>query len=306
MTLPYQLIDAFTSTAFAGNPAAVVHFSAEDPRARDAELMLAIAREYNLSETAFLVPLAPTPEDTGVAHSPRYSLRWFTPTQEFPLCGHATLASAHALFTTKHTDAQRLRFETMSGTLHAARLDDGRIELDFPADKEVLQPRAGEDEKALLAMVEQANASVAKAVRGFAIGRLGVVVELDPQFDLSHAKIDAKPLAASSRYFIFTQPAHVHFPESAAVYSRVFDGAEDCPEDPVTGSAHCMLAPYYLSSSSPGHGGIVSSPHRTATSFLAKQGGPRQGELAVEWDEAEGRVTLRGRAVTVMEGTLRV
>ncbi|BGP37123.1 hypothetical protein JCM10450v2_001031 [Rhodotorula kratochvilovae] len=301
MALPYQLIDAFTSAPFAGNPAAVVHFAADDPRAQDAELLLAIAREYNLSETAFLVPLALAPEDDG---TPRYSLRWFTPTQEFPLCGHATLASSHALFTTKHADAQRLRFETMSGTLHAARLDDGRIELDFPADKEVLQPYAEEEEKTLRDMIVLANADLAKAVRGFALGRLGVVVELDEQFDLRNAKIDAKPLAASSRYFIFTQPAHAHFPEFA-IYSRVFDGAEDCPEDPVTGSAHCMLAPYYLSPSSPGHASIASSPHKTETSFLAKQGGPRQGELEVVRDEEAGRVKLRGGAVTVMEGSLR-
>ncbi|GAA5846576.1 hypothetical protein JCM9279_006749 [Rhodotorula babjevae] len=307
-TVPYHFIDAFTREPFAGNPAAVVHFSATDARAHDSQLLLKVAREFNLSETAFLRPLEPA-EGVGEARNgevdePRYSLRWFTPSVEFPLCGHATLASAHALFSTRHPGARRIRFETMSGTLLAERLQDGRVELDFPADQEILE-RNDVEAKKVASLVEAAHAELSQHVVAVTVGRLGVVVELDASFDLEHAIIDAKPLAASSRYIIFTQASHVHFPQHA-VYSRVFDGAEDIPEDPVTGSAHCMLAPYYLSPTSPGFKGIESSPHRSATTFSARQGGARQGELEVEWQEERGRVKLRGQAVTVMEGSLRL
>ncbi|KPV76804.1 uncharacterized protein RHOBADRAFT_51794 [Rhodotorula graminis WP1] len=304
--VPYHLIDAFTRERFAGNPAAVVHFAADDARAQDSQLLLKVAREFNLSETAFLLPLKDVEREfaagEGGQPDPSYSLRWFTPSVEFPLCGHATLASAHALFSTRHLDARRLRFETMSGTLFAARLEDGRIELDFPADQDVLERNENEADK-VASLVEQAHAELSQHVVAIAVGRLGGVVELDASFDLQHADIDAKPLAASSRYFVFTQAAHVHFPQHA-VYSRVFDGAEDIPEDPVTGSAHCILAPYYLSPTSPGFKSIESSTHRGASSFSARQGGSRQGELEVVWDEERGRVKLRGCAVTVMDGSL--
>jgi len=196
-TVPFHFIDAFTREPFAGNPAAVVHFSADDQRAHDSQLLLKVAREFNLSETAFLRPLEAAERDGEAAEAeasePRYSLRWFTPSVEFPLCGHATLASAHALFSTRHPDAARIRFETMSGTLLAERLQDGRVELDFPADQEILE-RNDVEAKKVTSLVEEAHAELSRHVVAIAVGRLGVVVELDASFDLQHAVINAKPL----------------------------------------------------------------------------------------------------------------
>lgn len=193
MSVPYHLIDAFTTERFAGNPAAVVHFEPTDPRAHDSQLMLRIAREFNLSETAFLYPLA-TAEDAPT--EPRFSLRWFTPSVEFPLCGHATLASAFSLFTTRHPDLRRIRFETMSGTLHAERLGDGRVELDFPVDEEVLGPSDEQEVERVRSLIKQANADLAEAVTSVRLGRLGVVVELDAAFDLRGAALNAKCLVS--------------------------------------------------------------------------------------------------------------
>ena len=122
MALPLLQIDAFTDTPFRGNPAAVCLLDA----ARDAAWMQQVAAEMNLAETAFLVPAGPA----------RYGLRWFTPVTEVPLCGHATLASAHVLWEDAHLAPEaRARFHTRSGLLTADRRD-GAIVLDFPATPE--------------------------------------------------------------------------------------------------------------------------------------------------------------------------
>lgn len=189
MPCRYQLIDAFTREPFSGNPAAVVYLEADDSRVGDATFMLNVAREYNLQETAFLVPL--TAQDDGDRSVPRYSLRWFTPVQEFPLCGHATLASAHSLFSMKHPGATRLRFDTMSGTLEAEKLADGRIELDFPADVGVLDAADKNESESLLAMAKAAIPDSSDAIKHIALGKLGVIVQLDRNFDLQNASVDA-------------------------------------------------------------------------------------------------------------------
>ncbi|GJN87804.1 hypothetical protein Rhopal_000759-T1 [Rhodotorula paludigena] len=191
MPCRYQLIDAFAREPFSGNPAAVVHLEAADPRVGDAAFMLNVAREYNLQETAFLVPLAA--QDDGDKSVPRYSLRWFTPVQEFPLCGHATLASAHSLFSTKHPGATRLRFDTMSGTLEAEKLADGRIELDFPADVGVLDAANKDELKSLRSMAELAIPGSSDAIKHIALGKLGVIVQLDRAFDLQNASDEPAP-----------------------------------------------------------------------------------------------------------------
>lgn len=206
-SVPYHLIDAFARERFAGNPAAVVHFSSDDERAHDSQLLLKVAREFNLSETAFLRPLEAVEHEhdarEGGNPDPRYSLRWFTPSVEFPLCGHATLASAHALFSTRHPDARRIRFETMSGTLLAERLQDGRVELDFPADQEILEGNDVETKK-VASLVEEAHAELSQSVVAIAVGRLGVVVELDASFDLQHAVVNAKPLVRRYTFLEYT------------------------------------------------------------------------------------------------------
>src|SRR3954454_6893227 len=118
MPLPLYQVDAFTDVPFAGNPAGVAVLA--EPA--DAAWMLDVAAEMNLAETAFLVRTAPA----------AYDLRWFSPAVEIDLCGHATLASAHVLWSEGIDDASVLRFQTRSGELRASRVDDGRIELDFP------------------------------------------------------------------------------------------------------------------------------------------------------------------------------
>src|SRR6266705_1044307 len=124
-------IDAFTDQPFRGNPAAVCLLDRE----RDAEWMQHVAAEMNLSETAFLLRQAACPEPSQSEGERGWSLRWFTPAVEVDLCGHATLASAHALWGEKVDDASVLRFHTRSGLLTASR-DGDWIELDFPAKRE--------------------------------------------------------------------------------------------------------------------------------------------------------------------------
>src|SRR3954447_16860262 len=126
MPTPLYQVDAFTSDAFTGNPAAVTLLTGPAEPA----WMLDVAAEMNLAETAFLVRTAPG----------AYDLRWFSPAVEIDLCGHATLASAHVLWAEGVDDAPELRFQTRSGELRASRLDDGRIELDFPVNPPVEGP----------------------------------------------------------------------------------------------------------------------------------------------------------------------
>lgn len=196
--VPYRLIDAFTDTPFQGNPAAVVFF--EDDRIDDDQLLQKLAIEYNLQETAFLRRLDATAKsDEG----PRYRLRWFTPVQEFPLCGHATLASAHYLLSKVHPQAKHISFETMSGTLHTTRSTSGNLELDFPADTSVLTAPDNETVQSIRNRLEGVNAALAQEVVDIRVGKLAVIVELRTSYGLATAELDASPLV---RIFNF---AHV-------------------------------------------------------------------------------------------------
>ncbi|BGP13192.1 hypothetical protein JCM10213_000228 [Rhodosporidiobolus nylandii] len=308
MSLPFRVVDAFTSSPFSGNPAAIVLFEASDRRADDSTFMLNLAREFRHQETAFLVPLS-SPSTTSAAEAeretPSYGLRWFTPTVEFPLCGHATLASAHFLFSEHHPTASRLRFETkMSGSLFASRLEDERIELDFPADVSVVQEVDAFDEEHVREKLVEMSMPLEKAVVKVARGKLGWIIELEADYELETAVLDTAPLKTIDGYFMFSQSAKDRHP-GFDIYSRVFDPLEPNPEDTVTGSAHCMLAPYYLSVAS----SRLPSPEEAGKrkTLRAKQGGVvRHGELEVQWDVESWRVKLRGTAVTVMEGVLRL
>ncbi|GAA6015682.1 hypothetical protein JCM10207_008171 [Rhodosporidiobolus poonsookiae] len=310
--LPYRIIDAFTSSPYSGNPAAVVLFSsADDSRSADPEYMVKVSREFALSETAFLVPQTPVRESpvrtaslvpqSSADSTPNYGLRWFTPTVEFPLCGHATLASSHFLFTEQHPDATRLQFETMSGTLYASKLAGGRIELDFPADVRTADAVHATEEDKLRGRLQQVDAALAAAVVGVARGKLGWIIELSQDFALEKMEIDPSPLRDLPGYFMFTQSAKTQH-AGYDIYTRVLDPVEADPEDAVTGSAHCMLAPYWLTSAS----SRLPNPEQSVQSktLRAKQGGRRQGSLEAEWDVEAGRVKLRGSAVTVAEGRL--
>ena len=200
MTWPLYQVDAFTAEPFAGNPAAVCLLEAD----ADPAWMQSVAAEMNLSETAFLRP---------GAEAGRYGLRWFTPTVEVELCGHATLASAHVLFTEGLAEAGRaLRFDTASGALAARRDGDGAIWLDFPATPaEPVDPPAG--------LLEGLSGAAARWVGR---GRFDYLVELEDEAAVRGLRPDLRRLGRLE-------------PGSVGVIVTA----------PVTGSAHCTLGPFW-------------------------------------------------------------
>ena len=261
MGVPLLVIDAFTAAPFAGNPAAVCWLDAPRPAA----WMQQVARELRLSETAFV-----TPANDG------FALRWFTPLVEVRLCGHATLASAHALW-----DMGRLppdapaRFHTRSGLLTATRRA-GWIELDFPARP----PTPAEPPAGLLAALGVEPVYVGRNADDYlvVVPTEAAVRALAPDLP----RLRALPV----RGVIVTAPAST--PPYDFV-SRFFAPAVGIDEDPVTGSAHCCLAPFWAER-------LGRNPLR------AYQASARGGTLVVEWRGA--RVALRGQAVTVLRGEL--
>jgi len=256
-------VDAFTDQPFRGNPAAVCLLDRE----RGAEWMQHVANEMNLSETAFLLR-----QDDG------WSLRWFTPAVEVDLCGHATLASAHALWSERADDASTLRFHTRSGLLTAAR-DGEWIELDFPAKRE--QQVAAPPE--LLDALGVRNAVY--------VGRnqFDYIVEVPSEADVRALEPDHAALRkVKVRGVIVTsRGANGKYD----FVSRFFAPGSGIDEDPVTGSAHTCLAPYW-------------SPRLGKNELVAYQASRRGGMLRVRLDGE--RVKMAGRAVTVLRGELVV
>lgn len=221
-------IDAFTDRPFAGNPAGVL--VVDEPA--DQRWMQAIAAEMNLSETAFLVAI-----EGG------WNLRWFTPTTEVDLCGHATLASAFHLFTDHGVDRDELRFDTRSGWLTATRRSDGWIELDFPADMTTPVTLEAAPEGLLSGLGLEADDVVAIA-RGrtdvlVEVSDLDVVRRLEPDFRLLR-QVPARGVSVTARGD--TAAGSDHGPDFV---SRFFAPGSGVDEDPVTGSAHCTLGPYW-------------------------------------------------------------
>ncbi|MEM9072525.1 MAG: PhzF family phenazine biosynthesis protein, partial [Myxococcota bacterium] len=249
-------VDAFASEPFAGNPAAVCLLEKEAPDA----WMQNVAAAMNLSETAFLL----REED-------HWSLRWMTPAAEVDLCGHATLASAHVLFT-ERAHASPIRFSTRSGVLEAARTNAG-IQLDFPArHSEPADPPAG-----LLAAF---GLSEAVAVQRF---RRDVLIVLDTEDAVRAVDPDYRALLAIDvRAVMVTAPG-----QDVDFVSRFFAPSVGVDEDPVTGSAHCVLGTYW-------------SERLGKTAFQAAQLSKRGGRLGVELQG--DRVLLRGHAVTTLRG----
>jgi PhzF family phenazine biosynthesis protein len=268
MEIPFLQIDAFTSEPFKGNPAAVCLL--DEPA--EPEWMQNVAMEMNLSETAFLVPR----RDGG------FDLRWFTPTLEVPLCGHATLASAHALWDTGRLSAKETaRFFTLSGWLTAEKKGE-RIEMDFPAISsepvELPEPLA---EALGLVSTEVICHRAGKKANGNLLLELKSeesVRSLKPNFELLRRKVDSGIIvtarSSSSKYDFV---------------SRFFASYAGIDEDPVTGSAHSMLGPYW-------------APKLGKTDMQAYQASPRGGEVSVRL--LGERVGLGGQAVTVVRGSL--
>lgn len=262
-------VDAFTSEPFAGNPAAVCVL--REP-ARD-DWMQKVAREMNLSETAFLVE---RPDG--------YDLRWFTPTVEVDLCGHATLASAHVLWQESLLPKdQAARFHTRSGVL-GARRDGSWIELDFPAEA----ARAGEAAPAgSPAYAEILSALRVADVRSVARNRLDVLVELDSEEAVRSLRPDIAAIEAiDSRGVIVTAVSAT--PERDFV-SRYFAPNAGVPEDPVTGSTHCFLGPWWME-------------RLGKDELIGDQVSIRGGRLRVR--PRGERVLLAGQAVMVLRGEL--
>lgn len=255
-------MDAFADRPFAGNPAAVVLLDGP----RDDAWRAAVAREFNLSETAFVE-----------AEGPAFRLRWFTPAVEVELCGHATLAAAHVLWESgRLPESVEARFETRSGSL-LARRDGAGIALDLPARPvAAVKPSPG-----LLAALRGAPVRLAEDAGLF-------LAELESEEAVRLFAPDLAALAAAApKGLIVTASAR-----GAAydVVSRCFFPAEGIPEDPVTGSAHCALAPYW-------------AERLGRTELVAFQASARGGLLRVRLKGA--RVELGGGAVTVWSGALR-
>jgi predicted PhzF superfamily epimerase YddE/YHI9 len=255
-------VDAFADGVFGGNPAAVCLLAGP----AEARWMQSVAAEMNLSETAFIEPRA-----AG------YGLRWFTPVAEVALCGHATLASAHILYETGlAAPAEPVRFETASGLLTADR-DDGLLVLDFPARPAVPAPPA----PGLLAALGGAS----PVWTGRAADDIMVV--LASQDEVTGLRPDTAALSQlTTRGVIVTAPASR---PGADFVSRFFAPAVGIAEDPVTGSAHCTLAPYW-------------ADRLGRAELTGYQASARGGTIRVR---ARGdRVLLAGRAVTVFSGQL--
>jgi PhzF family phenazine biosynthesis protein len=263
MRAPLFHVDAFASRPFTGNPAAVCLLE----KSADPAWMQAVAAEMNLSETAFVRPV--------VANEPgHFELRWFTPTVEVDLCGHATLASAHVLWETDPDAGGRpAMFETRSGTLTATRRGDG-IELDFPADPVT----TADPDPGLLDALGVADAEVS-------YGRIGWVLELQ---DASAVRAVSPDFARLAAFEIAVVTARSDDPRYDFV-SRCFGPKFGIDEDPVTGSAHCALAPYW-------------AERIGKTELIGYQASARGGVVLVRVDG--DRTALAGRAVTVTRGEL--
>lgn len=263
-------VDAFTDTAFAGNPAGVCIL--DEPG--EAQWMQQIAAEMNLAETAFLYRL---PGVTGN----NFGLRWFTPTVEVALCGHATLASAHILWQEGYlTPGETARFHTLSGVLTARRLADGWIELDFPVEPY----RPVEAPPALLAALN------VQQPRYTGLNRVSYLVEVGSEKEVRELAPNIYALKAVSPAEVIVT-ARADEGRDYDFVSRFFAPGAGIDEDPATGSTHCCLGPYW-------------SERLGRTSFVARQLSARGGLLKVS---IEGeRVRLGGQAITVLRGELYV
>lgn len=255
--LPFFQVDAFARQAFEGNPAAVMPLAEWLPDAT----MQAIAAENNLSETAFTVPL-------GDGDGADYHLRWFTPTIEMKLCGHATLASAHVLI-----ERDDIRFRTLSGVLTVTRRD-GLLALDLPS-----YPVTPGEEAGLLAALGVAEGTPSYLA---AEGNRAAIVLLPDEEAVRAVAPDFSRLRTIDRLVIVTAPGR-----NTAVTSRVFAAFHGVDEDPVTGSAHCSLVPFW-------------AERLGRARFDAYQASKRGGHLDCTLDG--DRVILAGSCVTTVEG----
>lgn len=267
MKLRLFQVDAFTSRVFSGNPAAVVPL----PEWLPDDILQAIALENNLAETAYFIPSADKSRTD-------FDLRWFTPAVEMDLCGHATLASGHVLYEHLGWQVPTVRFDSRSGPLEVTR-DEERLTLDFPA-------RPGEP-------VEVTDAMRAIAMCDVVEARLArdLMLVLENEDAVLAVKPDVPAIEALSVHaVIITAPGHA---ADVDFVSRFFAPEVGVLEDPVTGSAHCTLIPYW-------------AKRLGKSELFARQVSARGGELYCEHHADRGRVSIGGRAVTYLEGEIRL
>lgn len=290
------MVDAFTDTPFKGNPAAVYLLEEEELAGTDDQWMQAVAKEFNVSATAFI-----TPAVGGVLDSlnRRFHLRYFIRAAEIELCGHATLASAHFLFESGLVKGEMIEFYTKSGILTIKKVQDLKnlgfsnlctnggekfsYELDFPVI-EVVDCTLSEIPSIPITLNGLSVVNASKTNAGDLIVELTSgkdIVDIRPNFD----EIER----CAGRSVVMTAPA----PPGTGfeLYTRVFCPKMGHNEDPVTGSVHCALAGYW-------------SKKLGKQKLIAYQASTRGGILQLQLDEQNRRVRIRGDAVTVMAGTL--
>lgn len=259
MNLPLFQVDAFTDRRFGGNPAAVVLLEhwLPDP------VLLAVAAENNLSETAFVIP--------GTGDIP---LRWFTPAVEIDLCGHATLAAAHVLFNHVTPSVRRITFTTLSGKLVVTN-DGDHLTMDFPA-----RPA---DPVGMPAGLESALGIRPAEV----LQARDLLVVLESEDQVRKLRPDMVRMTALEAFAVCVSAPG----DRVDFVSRFFAPKAGIPEDPVTGSAHCTLVPYW-------------AERLGKTSLVAKQVSARGGDL--ECRLAGGRVFMSGKSVDYLRGEIEV
>jgi len=257
--LPLYQVDAFAEKAFEGNPAAVVPLTSWLAD----EVLQAIAEENNLSETAFIVP--------GNEH---FELRWFTPAAEVDLCGHATLAAGHVVFQHLNFEQHEVRFQTRSGQLQVSRTEQGLM-MDFPAT----MPKATATPAAISAAIPFEPVDV---LLGF-----DHIVVLENEEQVKQLNPDFSQLKQlSSRGVVVTARGQDYDCVSRCFYPKL-----NVAEDPVTGSAHCQLAPYW-------------AQQLGKTTINARQLSARAGTMSCE--VLGDRVRLFGSAVDYLVGTINI
>jgi PhzF family phenazine biosynthesis protein len=312
-SIPLYQVDSFSSEPFRGNPAAVclLEHAPGKPGGWPLtdEQLLQISAENNLSETAFVVPRHDAEIDSSdlFRHSDAFNLRWFTPTTEVDLCGHATLAAAAVLLKEFGNESSSLRFDTLSGELVASAQPNNMIELDFPTNAPKLL------DSVELAVVEPLVSCVRSSSPGFAVEnvlysartkKLVVVVsqdagrreylELLPGLDVAKNLQSVDQTADPAFSELQVRGVIVTMQDSTNEYdfvSRYFAPWVGIDEDPVTGSAHTVIAPMWAE--------VLG-----CDTLRARQCSPRGGDLDLTVDWSQGRLQIRGDAFVCIKGAL--
>ncbi|HTN08366.1 PhzF family phenazine biosynthesis protein [Agriterribacter sp.] len=260
MTVPIYQADAFTQNMFGGNPAAVCPLK----EWLTDEIMQNIALENNLAETAFIVP-----ENDG------YHIRWFTPTVEVDLCGHATLAAAHIFFNHLQHTEKEIGFHSKSGLLKVTRKKNGQLTLDFPADRF----------ESITDIPAAINEGLGIRINEVYKGKFDYMAVVNNQQTIEQLQPDFKTLATiKSRGVLVTARG-----DDADFVSRCFFPQSGIDEDPVTGSAHTLLTPYWAE--------VLGKKEMTAIQLSARKG-------YLDCELSGNRVLMSGYAVTYMKGEI--